>query len=328
MGDGTKENPYTREDVLKLIEENHGQTVDLDLSEREFERGIDLHGLNLESIILTRANLREAHMEGANLRYAHLEGADLRDAYLERADLRNVRSQEARLRRAQLPEADLTRAHLEGAILRWAHLGAAHLRYTHLEGADLRDAHLERADLRNAHLQEARLQHTQLQEANLTRANLEGANLHETEFSHDTKFVRVYWGDYIIGEEKKQQFLRAADIYRRLKMWYSSVGMYGIAADFYYREMEATRKNAQRQLYEQFKKPKAERKFLRFVFEGRNFGNWVRLWIYRLTCGYGERPWQVVVWGISVLFGLALLYFFLRGVAPYTLTAQAFLSSL
>ena len=138
----------------------------------------------------------------------------------------------------------------------------------------------------------------------------------------------MYWGNYIIGEEKKQQFLRAADIYRRLKMWYSSVGMYGIAADFYYREMEATRKNAQRQLYEQFKKPKAERKFLRFIFEGRNFGNWVRLWIYRLTCGYGERPWQVVVWGISVLFGLALLYFFLRGVAPHTLTVEAFLSSL
>lgn len=33
MGDGTKENPYTREDVLKLIEENGGIAKGLDLTE-------------------------------------------------------------------------------------------------------------------------------------------------------------------------------------------------------------------------------------------------------------------------------------------------------
>jgi len=30
MGDGTKENPYTREDVLRLIEENGGTAKGLD----------------------------------------------------------------------------------------------------------------------------------------------------------------------------------------------------------------------------------------------------------------------------------------------------------
>jgi hypothetical protein len=37
MGDGTKKNPYTRKDVLRLIEENGGRTVGLDLSGKYFE---------------------------------------------------------------------------------------------------------------------------------------------------------------------------------------------------------------------------------------------------------------------------------------------------
>jgi len=285
MGDGTKENPFTREDVEARIKENGGTAEGLDLSQREFERGIDLHALNLERIILTRANLREARMEGANLRFAHLEGVDLRDAHLERADLRNTRSQEARLRRAQLQEANLTRAHLEGAILRWAYLDAAHLRYIHLEGADLRDTHLERADLRNADLQEVRLQHAQLQEANLTRSNLEGANLHETEFSDDTNFVRVYWGDYIIGEERKEQFLRATDIYRRLKQWHTIAGMYDIAGKFYYREREASRKGA------------------------RHWNDRAAGWLSWAVFGHGEGWKRILFWIAGFILLFALTYY-------------------
>ncbi len=44
MGDGTIENPYTREDVLKLIEENNGKTGGLNLSGKTFESGINLKG--------------------------------------------------------------------------------------------------------------------------------------------------------------------------------------------------------------------------------------------------------------------------------------------
>jgi len=36
-----KENPYTREDVLRLIEEHSGKTGDLNLSGKWFEEGID-----------------------------------------------------------------------------------------------------------------------------------------------------------------------------------------------------------------------------------------------------------------------------------------------
>ena len=54
MGDETKENPYTREDVEAKIKE-HGGPEGLDLSGKEFEEGIDLHGLDLSRIILKGA---------------------------------------------------------------------------------------------------------------------------------------------------------------------------------------------------------------------------------------------------------------------------------
>ncbi len=99
MGDGTKENPLTREDVLRLIKENGGTAKGLDLSEKIFEEGIDLHGLNLKGIILKEAilwdikreapfsrDLNQAYLEGA-----HFEGALLVDAHLEGAHFIGVK---------------------------------------------------------------------------------------------------------------------------------------------------------------------------------------------------------------------------------------------
>jgi len=71
MGDGTKENPYTREDVERAIGENGGTAEGLDLSEKVFEKGINLRRINgnqLSGIILRKALLTGAYLEGAFLR--------------------------------------------------------------------------------------------------------------------------------------------------------------------------------------------------------------------------------------------------------------------
>ena len=52
MGDGTKENPLTRKDVLRLIEKNGGTASGLDLSGKYFEDEIDLSKLDLHEITL------------------------------------------------------------------------------------------------------------------------------------------------------------------------------------------------------------------------------------------------------------------------------------
>ena len=209
MGSGTRKNPYTREDVLRLIKKHGGTAKGLDLSEKVFEEGIDLRKLDLEEIILNKAVLRYAHLEGADLSFAQLEEADLFFAHLE--------------------GANLWQAHLEGASLSGARLEETDFLGAHLEGADLSVAHLEGADLRESHI--------------------EGADLRYAQFSTDTKLEDVNWGNYILGEERireeefrRESFEIATATYRRLKTWHKEHGLYDIAAKFYYREMEVKRK--------------------------------------------------------------------------------------
>jgi len=257
MGDGTKESPYTREDVLKLIKENSGTAIVLDLSGKVFEEGIDLSKLNLDGIILRNAWLVGVKLKGSRLVASHLERAFLVDA------------------------------HLEGAILGGAYLEGAWLIRTHLEGANLYGAYLEGADLSNAHL--------------------EGVRLGYVRFSSDTRIDNSDWGSYIIGEEKNGAFVLASDTYRRLKMWYTEHGIYDVAGEFFYREMEVKRK-----ALKWWPNPLPK----------------TRQTLYWLLCGYGERPLKVVISGISVLLVFVLLYFLSRGVAPYDFTMEAFLGSL
>lgn len=116
-----KEKPFTREDVLRLIEE-HGGPEGLDLSGKTFEAGIDLRDLNLGLIILKEARFAVSFVRGTTT-----------------ADIG-----------AQLQKARLIRANLQGASLRFAGLQEADLSNTNLKGANLSDTHLEGARLYRA----------------------------------------------------------------------------------------------------------------------------------------------------------------------------------
>jgi hypothetical protein len=123
MGDGTKANPFTREDVLKLIEENGGTARGLDLSRKEFEEGINLSNENLSGVILRGARF-PARRDGKGTIGANFTGTDLRDA-----DLRNVH-----LEHAEFYQAELSGTKLEGAYIYGAHI------------TEFRDPHLGDAD--------------------------------------------------------------------------------------------------------------------------------------------------------------------------------------
>ena len=78
--------------------------------------------LEVNSEILSEANLSEANLRGANLRGADLRGADLSEADLSWADLSWANLRGAGLRSANLSGAGLRSANLRGADLRWAKL--------------------------------------------------------------------------------------------------------------------------------------------------------------------------------------------------------------
>ncbi|MFC1937239.1 pentapeptide repeat-containing protein [Chloroflexota bacterium] len=216
MGDGTEQNPFTREDVLRLIEENGGKSEGLDLSGKVFEEGIDLRDLDLIGIVLKGVSAIGAQFEGTYLIDAHLEGAEL------------------------------FKAHFRGTYLSFAHLDGASLGNAHLEGAYLRGAHLQQADLGHCDLRGP--------DTNLVEANLEGAKLYACDLS-GANIEGINWGpEYIVREEQeskretnkeeKHELLReAASVYRNLKKWYTEQGMYNFAGVFLFREMTVRRKS-------------------------------------------------------------------------------------
>lgn len=203
MGGGTAENPYTREDVLRMIEGNGGTAEGLDLSDKVFIDDIDLSGFDLKGVILNKSIFRSRH-EGAILSGAHLEGAYLISAHLV--------------------GANFIVTHLEGAYLQGANLERANLWNAHLEEAHLQGANLDRADFKNAHLEGA----------NLFNAEFSyHTNLDSVYWGNIIPYDE---------EEKKGLASVVAHTYRRLKMWHTEHGMYDVAGEFYYREREARRK--------------------------------------------------------------------------------------
>jgi len=207
---------YTREEILKLIEENGGPEG-LDLSHKDLS-GIDLgmeaikaeldareirgpnefpawvhivesESLTLKLLMLMKfkegqwgLNLEGVGLNGSNLQEAclegaNLQGADLSGANLWRANLSWTNLQKARLKYANCQETDLGESNLQGANIRDADLRGAKLSGASLQGASLGDAYLQGADLANVNAQGANLSGANFQRAYLLRANLQAVNM-------------------------------------------------------------------------------------------------------------------------------------------------------
>jgi len=218
--------------------------------------GLNLRGSDLSGADLSRLDLHAARLDAANLEGADLSGANLQGVGLWRANLRH--------------------ANLQGARLEYANLQKALLEYANLQKARLEYANLQEADLWKANLQEADLRRARLAGANLRDANLEGAD----------------WGNYVLGEEGAGEFDEAASAYRALKRRHTEAGMYDVAGEFFYREMEARRKLAWRG------EPDSE--------QPRRLPYAVTLYALRFLYGYGERPLRVIGWVAAVILGFAL----------------------
>ena len=253
-----KEKPLTREDVLKLIEEHGGRAKGLDLSGKVFEEGIDLSELDLSGIKLQGASLFKANLQRADFVNANFQGTILPDANLQGSNLAGINLQDAAL---------------DGV---------------NLQGANLADANLRRADLMVANLQGARLLQADFRGATVWDANFKGAMLEEVKW--DPK--------YIVGDEPKfergmtkdtrRELLdKAESVYRNLKRCHAEQGLYDIAGKFFYREMEARRKQLRC-----WPNPLPK----------------IRQTLYWLVYGYGEMPWRVFAWAGVVIFGLATAY--------------------
>lgn len=135
--------------------------------------GADLHGIDLRSANLSRANL-----VGADLSYANLRGADLRCANLNDANLTGAILETARLKGADVQRGFLRGADLDGVDARDSNFTGAILRET-----SIFDANLSNAILCDANVKGAGLNGAELQGANLRGANFLGSDISNVNFS-------------------------------------------------------------------------------------------------------------------------------------------------
>ena len=284
MGDGTKENPFTREGVLKKIEENGGKAEGLKLSNCKFVDVIDLSNLDLSRIELKKAHLFRANFNGSNLDGASMQRADLQYATFNPfeskiASLQAVDFRGARLGNAEFKGADLTVAIFRGEL--------GYLSPAHLDNTDFRGANLFLANFGGCHFYGTKLEGAYIRGADIYEAHLE----------------EVDWGKYIIGEERKKEELYFAErVYRRLKLWYTNVGMYDMAGEFFFREMTV------------------KRKALKWW---PNPLNRAISKLISMLCGYGERPSNVVISALVVVLGLATVYVYGGLDLPYSMYFSA-----
>ncbi|MFC1920997.1 pentapeptide repeat-containing protein [Chloroflexota bacterium] len=332
MGDGTEESPYTREDVLRLIEENGGIAEGLDLAEKFLEDGIDLKDLDLKGIILKNVKCYSISC---------LQG--MIGVLLEKDVMRELDPNKIMSSGAHFENSRLAYANLEGAEFPFSHFEHCDLSRANCRNADLAFTFFIGASLIDANLEGTRLTSAFLEGASLSLAHLEGASLGGVKFSDDTKLGNVDWGNYILGEEKRGAFPFVAETYRRLKQWYTNAGMYDIAGEFYFREMTARRKNfrwgnipkfinekyaminLERVLeentdvrledYKEIDQDSFEKysKFGFFVFPKRPL-SWAWSKLVSLLCGYGERPLRVICWAASSIVGFAIIYFIIGSI--------------
>jgi len=217
-------------------------------------------------------------------------------------------------------EADLSGWNLEGLKLsnkgNIANLQNANFSRANLENINLASANLEKAyfggtnlKLQGADMTGANLQNTKLWSSNLQGTKLQGVNLRNARFNEKTILYDVNWYqcqidnstlkladnqlDKKVIQEKNNDYAKAKEVYRNLKNYFRQEGMYNISGEYYYRERLMETK---------------------YNWKEKKYPQWISNIFLKLITGYGERPLNILIWWIGIIFGCALIYYFFSGI--------------
>ena len=171
----------------------------------------------------------------------------------------------------------------------------------HHEGFKLNDCDFYKANFSNSHCFKVDFSGSSLMKANFSNANLHFANLQNcnllgTNFEH-ARLENVIWDKDILQErlankstdiqEKLDYYQQAEEIYRNLRRTCESDGLFETAGSFFQKEMKMRRK--QMPLYS----------LKRLISK-----------IVEFSCGYGERPFRIVVISALVILLFTFIFFF------------------
>lgn len=339
----TDEGIKKREQVLKAILKGNDLTEILKgfPFTEEYKTRNDLRGLNLSSEKLNRADLSQCELRFSNFNDAKLSkvffsDSDIRDSIFEGADLQDANFynvlckrvifegagfQRATLEKTNFQEANFNKANLTGAIIASNNIFRetnfeeaifddypdSDAKFTSLTGIDfqttcLRGARLAQCDLRDANLNgvdlsKAKLSGAKLQGTILTGCNLEGTNLEKAEFDAKTNVSNVLFlnqDNFHSGGWKRKRInednLRSAkEGYRILKDYFKDQSKYDDTS------------------WASFSEKRIERKLF---WNDKKFIRWAISSLLNLLCGYGEKPYRVILSSFVWIFLFSIAYFF------------------
>ena len=222
----------------------------------------------------------KSDFRGKDLKGQNLSGANLSQQDLSGENLFDVKLKEADLVGANLSGCDMTHCDLRGADLTKANLRSARLWGADLRGAVLSECDLSDADFWNAKLHNVKAWHT----------NLSGAkSIARSSFSDGRKYfprIRINESGPAAAEES----------YRDLKQLFLNSGLYNDAgwASFREKVME------------------------RAVMKKKGDLNYFPSLLMNVLCGYGEKPYRIVLSAFFTILAFAFGYMLADG-AEYTM---------
>lgn len=205
---------------------------------------------------------------------------------------------------------DLSRVDLSGSQIFDANLDGAELLGADLSNCDLTHCNLKGADLTKAKITNARLWNADLTDANLTEADMTGSDLWNaclfnskiwhTDFK-DVKSLSLRnfsKGALILADAKIDEsgILAAEESYRILKKYFLQNGMYndGSWASFKEKTME------------------------RLILKKNTSWYYLPSLAMSILCGYGEKPYRIVLSAILTVLGFAFIHYFFKGIENST----------
>ena len=222
------------------------------------------------------------------------------------SDLTQKIRSEKHLTDVNLKNADLSRSDLSGIQLFDACLEGAELVGTNLSGGDLTHCSLKNADLTKANLTGARLWNTDLNGANMAECDMNGSDLWNAKLFN----VKLWCADFRSAKSiTKNSFssgarlfdnprineageLSAEASYRNIKAYFMEHGMYNDAS------------------WASFKEKTMER----LILKKKGDLNYLPSLIMNILCGYGEKPYRIILAALATIILFALLFFSLNAV--------------
>lgn len=250
-------------------------------------------------------HIRDKESYAALLVRSANEGYDLSGSNLKKVCARAAHFEKTNFSKANISQADFSGSHffdcsLEGSDMLGANLSDCDFTHCSMRASDLTKATLANTRLWSSDLTDANLTECDLSCADLWGARLFNVKLWHTLFSGAKSITRNSFSDesriFRNASINESGALSAEESYRDIKQYFISTGMYNDAS------------------WASFKEKTMER----LAMKKKGDLNYFPSLTMNVLCGYGEKPYRIIMSAFFTIIAFAALYMFFNSVENLT----------